>query len=128
MSEAAAPRETATAGWPRGVLGDERLAQRAAAGDSRAFAAIYRRYQADLYRYCLAIVGNPADAQDALQNTMVQALRALPGEEREINLKPWLYRVARNAAINLLRARRETAEADVELLVSSTDVHASTET
>jgi RNA polymerase sigma factor (sigma-70 family) len=128
MSEAAAPRETAVAGWPRGVLGDERLARRAAAGDSRAFAAIYRRYQADLYRYCLAIVGNAADAQDALQNTMVQALRALPGEERKINLKPWLYRVARNEAINLLRARRETAETDTELLVSSADVSGSIET
>jgi RNA polymerase sigma factor (sigma-70 family) len=128
MSEAAAPRSTSAAGWPRGVLGDERLAQRAAAGDSRAFAAIYRRYQADLYRYCLAIVGNAADAQDALQNTMVQALRALPGEEREIKLKPWLYRVARNEAINLLRARRETSDADTELLVSSSDVSGSIET
>lgn len=128
MSEAAAPKETPAAGWPRGVLGDERLARRAAAGDSRAFAAIYQRYQADLYRYCLAILGNAADAQDALQNTMMRALRALPGEEREINLKPWLYRVARNEAINLLRARRETAEADPELLVSNTDVAGSVET
>src|SRR5262245_2321863 len=100
-SEEAAPRSTPAAAWPRGALGDERLARRAGAGDSRAFAAIYRRYQADLYRYCLAIVGNSADAQDALQNTMVQALRTLPGEEREIKLKPWLYRVARNASIDL---------------------------
>ncbi len=50
-------------------------------GDQRAFAAIYRRYHQDLYRYCLAIVGNPEDAQDALQNTMVKVLRAASGRE-----------------------------------------------
>lgn len=86
---------------------DARLARRAAAGDERAFAAIYRRYHQNLYRFCLSIVGRPEDAQDALQNTMVKALRALPGEEREIQLKPWLYRVAHNESIDLLRKRRE---------------------
>ncbi len=79
------------------------------------FAAIYRRYHQDLYRYCLAIVGNPEDAQDALQNTMVKVLRALPGEKREIKLKPWLYRIAHNESIELLRRRRPTEEIDAEL-------------
>jgi RNA polymerase sigma factor (sigma-70 family) len=86
---------------------DARLARRAAAGDERAFAAIFKRYSQDLYRFCLSIVGRPEDAQDALQNTMVKALRSLPGEEREIQLKPWLYRVAHNESIDLLRRRRE---------------------
>ena len=94
---------------------DDRLARRAAKGDERAFAAIYRRYHQSLYRFCLAIVGNPADAQDALQNTMVKVLRALPGEERRIELKPWLYRIAHNESIDLIRRRRETRELDPEL-------------
>ncbi|MGH2987666.1 MAG: RNA polymerase sigma factor, partial [Solirubrobacterales bacterium] len=88
---------------PRGIgpaiprlLGDERLARLAAAGDERAFAAIYRRYGHDLLRYCQAILGNAEDAADAVQNTMVSALRALPGEARDVALKPWLYRVAHN--------------------------------
>ena len=84
-------------------------------GDQRAFAAIYRRYHQSLYRYCLAIVGNSQDAQDALQNTMVKVLRALPGEERRIELKPWLYRIAHNESIELLRRRRETGQLDAEL-------------
>ena len=67
---------------------DERLARRAQRGDERAFAAIFERYHQRLYRYCLGILANPEDAQDALQNTMVRALRALPGEERSISLKP----------------------------------------
>ena len=108
MSEAAA-----TAGFSR-WLSDERLTRRACGGDERAFAAIFRRYHQPLYRFCLAIVGNPEDAQDALQNTMVKVMRALPGEERQIDLKPWLYRIAHNEAIDLLRRRRETRQLDAE--------------
>lgn len=108
MSEAAAP-----AGFSR-LLSDERLTRRAVGGDEHAFAAIFRRYHQPLYRFCLAIVGNPEDAQDALQNTMIKVMRALPGEERKIDLKPWLYRIAHNEAIDLLRRRRETRPLDFE--------------
>jgi len=92
------------------LLSDERLAARAAANDKRSFAEIYRRYGQDLYRFCLSIVGNPEDAGDALQNTMAKALKALPGEQRQIRLRPWLYRVAHNESVELLRRRRETVE------------------
>ena len=108
MSEAAA-----AAGFSR-LFSDDRLTRRAVGGDERAFAAIFRRYHQSLYRFCLAIVGNPEDAQDALQNTMMKVLRALPGEERKIELKPWLYRIAHNESIDLLRRRRETNQLDVE--------------
>jgi RNA polymerase sigma factor (sigma-70 family) len=104
---------TATAGLSR-LLSDDRLTRRAVGGDQRAFAAIFRRYHQPLYRFCLAFVGNPDDAQEALQNTMAKVLRALPGEEREIDLKPWLYRIAHNESVDLLRRRRETRELDVE--------------
>ena len=97
------------------LLSDERLVRRATAGEERAFATIFDRYHQPLYRYCLAIVGNSQDAQDALQNTMLKVLRALPGEEREIKLKPWLYRIAHNESIDLLRRRRDTRELDAEL-------------
>src|SRR5918998_5651778 len=108
MSEAAA-----AAGLTR-LLSDERLTRRAVGGDERAFAAIFRRYHQSLYRFCLAIVGSPEDAQDALQNTMIKVMRALPGEERKIELKPWLYRIAHNESIDLLRRRRQTRELDAE--------------
>ncbi|MGN6557603.1 MAG: RNA polymerase sigma factor [Solirubrobacterales bacterium] len=107
MSEAAVPGLS-------GLFSDDRLTSRAVRGDERAFAAIFRRYHQSLYRFCLAIVGNPEDAQDALQNTMIKVLRALPGEERTIELKPWLYRIAHNESIDLLRRRRETRQLDVE--------------
>ena len=99
-------------------FGDGRLRRHAAAGDERAFAAIYRRYHQDLYRYCLALLRDREDAQDALQATMVKALRALPGETREIELKPWLFRIAHNESISLVRRRRTTAELDPEMVES----------
>ncbi len=100
----------------------DRLAQRASEGDQRAFAAIYNRYNERLYRFCLAIVGNSQDAQDALQNTMVKVLRALPGEKRQIRLKPWLYRIAHNESVELLRRRRGTEELDLELVGQGSDL------
>lgn len=98
---------------------DAKLARRAAGRDERAFAAIFSRYHQQLYRFCLSIVGNREDARDALQNTMVKALQALPGEERRIQLKPWLYRVAHNESIDLLRRRRELVGFDPDLAAPS---------
>ena len=109
------------------LLSDERLARRGAAGDRRALTAIFDRYHQRLYRYCLAIVGDSQDAQDALQNTMVKVLRALPGEERQIQLKPWLYRIAHNESIELIRRRRETRPLDVELAAPGSGLAAETE-
>lgn len=105
-------------GWggPARLLSDDRLAERAAKGDRRAFEAIYRRYHQELYRFCLVMVGTPEDAQDALQNTMVKVLRALPGETRSIRLKPWLYRIARNESVEVLRRRRDSAETEPDHL------------
>jgi RNA polymerase sigma factor (sigma-70 family) len=101
------------------LLDDDRLARRAAEGDTQAFAALYQRHYQALYRYCLAILGNPEDAADALQNTMTSALRALPGERREIRLKPWLYRVAHNESISLLRKRPPHAELEEAINVAA---------
>ncbi len=98
--------------------GDSRLARAAADGDQRAFELIYERYHQELYRYCQAILGDPHDAQDALQSTMASALRALPGEARSIELRPWLYRVAHNEAVSLIR-KRGVATADAELQMPS---------
>jgi RNA polymerase sigma factor (sigma-70 family) len=110
-----APRLASTAT----LTSDARLAQRAAKRDEQAFATIFRRYHQEIYRFCLSILGNAEDARDALQNTMVKALQALPGEERQIELKPWLYRVAHNESIDLVRKRRETAALDPELTAAA---------
>jgi len=86
---------------------------------ARSVAAIYERYHQSLYRFCFSIVGNAEDAQDALQNAMLKAIRALPGEQREIQLKPWLYRIAHNESIEILRKRHEQVQIDPELIASA---------
>ena len=107
---------------PSRLVSDDRLARRAKAGDRGAFEAIYQRYHQDLYRFCLAMLGNTADAQEALQDTMVKALRGLPGETRHIHLKPWLYRIARNESIETIRRRRDSIQLDAEEMVSASQV------
>ncbi|HEX6229644.1 MAG TPA: sigma-70 family RNA polymerase sigma factor [Solirubrobacterales bacterium] len=131
MSEAAAPNPA----WrrfppvaPARLLSDDRLARRAAEGETRAFEEIYDRYAQRLYRFCLAMLGNPQDAQDALQNTMVKALRALPGEERRIQLKPWLYRIARNESVELMRRRPASVEVEPDQTQSIGELESTVET
>ena len=104
---------------PSRMLSDAAIARRAAGGNQRALAAIFERYHQDLFRYCAAILGNAEDAHDAVQNTMLKVLRALPGEERELKLKPWLYRIAHNEAIDMIRARRDAVPIDAEVRASS---------
>ena len=94
---------------PRRLLSDERLTRLAAAGESAAFTTIFERFHQELYRYCRAILSDHDEAQDALQSTMTAALRSLPGEQREIALRPWLYRIAHNEAISIVRRRSHSA-------------------
>src|ERR1700745_2297433 len=92
------------------LLGDERLARLAAAGHERAFTVMYRRYHQPLYRYCRSIVRDDSDAQDALQSAFAAAFAALARGQRDAPIRPWLFRIAHNEAISLLRRRRPTAD------------------
>jgi len=77
----------------------------ARAGDAAAFDAIVARYRAPLLRYCLGFLP-PEAAEDALQQTFINAHAALSrddGERAPLALKPWLYRVAHNASLNVAR-------------------------
>jgi RNA polymerase sigma factor (sigma-70 family) len=93
-----------------GLFGDERLARLVGTGSERAFAAIYDRYHQRLYRYCRSIVRDDADAQDALQSTLTSAFVALKRGQRDAPLRPWLFRIAHNEAISLIRRRAGTVE------------------
>lgn len=105
------------------LLGDRHLSRLASMGDARAFAAIYERHHQALYRYCRSITGNAEDASDALQSTMAAALRSLPGERREIALRPWLFKVAHNESVSLVRRRRPAAELDEESVSQAPGPH-----
>ncbi len=79
----------------------------AKAGDSRAFAAIYDAYAGRLFRFLLLRVGEPADAEDLLQRVFVKVIEALPRyQDRGLPFGAWLFRIARNVAIDFVRARK----------------------
>jgi len=82
-----------------------------------AFTKLYERHHQALYRYCRSIVRHDEDARDALQSTFTKAYRALQTEGRDVDLRPWLFRIAHNESISLIRARRatETLDAAAEL-------------
>jgi RNA polymerase sigma factor (sigma-70 family) len=82
---------------------DERLVALTRAGSERAFSEITRRYQRQLRAYCSRLVGVER-AQDAVQQALLQAFLSLrDGAPRQIALRPWLYRIAHNCSIDLLR-------------------------
>jgi RNA polymerase sigma factor (sigma-70 family) len=108
MSEIALPIARVPPGLalPGRLLSDERLARLASAGNQRALAVLYERHHQALYRYCRSIVRDHDDAQDALQSTMTHAFVALRARERDLAVRPWLFRIAHNEAVSILRKRR----------------------
>ncbi|MGH2898553.1 MAG: RNA polymerase sigma factor, partial [Solirubrobacteraceae bacterium] len=104
--------QPARLGAPLRLASDERLAAMVCKGSERAFAAIYQRHHAGLYRYLRTIVRHEHDAQDVLQTTMLRALSALGRGVPDAPLRPWLFRIAHNEAISLLRRRPATDDID----------------
>jgi RNA polymerase sigma factor (sigma-70 family) len=94
---------------------DALLIERARAQDQRAFAELVGRYRGVLWGVCLRITGNSADAEDAVQEAMIAAWRHLDGFREESRFSTWLYRIASNAALAVVRRRRETSELPEEL-------------
>jgi RNA polymerase sigma factor (sigma-70 family) len=98
------------------LQGDERLIAMARAGNPGAFETIVDRYQGRLLGFCRQMLGSTEDAEDVLQEVFVNAYRAMLGDEREINLRPWLYRIARNRCLNHLRKPTADSQESMDLV------------
>jgi RNA polymerase sigma factor (sigma-70 family) len=112
MPALAAPLDRSSlAPLPGGPMAsDPALVRRCRRGEDRAFELIYARYHGPLYRYCRSLMGSHEDAEESLQTTMMKAYRALRTAEREVSLKPWLFRIAHNECMRALSGRRRHAE------------------
>ena len=93
-------------------VGDERLVARVRAGDDTAFEIIYDRYYRGLLAFCGQMLGSRQEAEDALQHSFASAYRALRGGAGDIELRPWLYTIARNRCLSVHRAQRVQVSAD----------------
>jgi RNA polymerase sigma factor (sigma-70 family) len=82
---------------------DDRLIALMRGGHERAFEVLFERYNARLLAFCQHMVGSREDAEDVLQEVFVAAHHAILGDDRALNVRPWLYRIARNRCLNHLR-------------------------
>src|ERR1700681_2032242 len=95
---------------------DERLIMLTRRGQHAAFETLCSRYQARLLAFCRHMLGSREDAEDVLQEVFAAAFNAMVADQRELNVRPWLYRIARNRSLNHLR--RATA-----IGMDSMDIH-----
>ena len=98
------------------LQGDGRLIAMVRSGNAGAFEIIVDRYQGRLLGFCRQMLGSTEDAEDVLQEVFVNAYRAMLGDDREINLRPWLYRIARNRCLNHLRKPTADAQESMDMV------------
>jgi RNA polymerase sigma-70 factor (ECF subfamily) len=98
------------------------------AGDGGAFAELVQEHSPRIYGLALRMMQDPAEAEDVLQETFLQAAQHLKDFRGQANLGTWLYRIATNQALMRLRRRRplatsldEAAEAHVEVVLGTPD-------
>lgn len=88
-------------------LSDERLVEQLRSGNDAAFEVIYDRHHRGILGFCRHMLRSPEEAEDAVQQTFISAYGDLAASDKPIRLKPWLYTIARNRCLSILRARRE---------------------
>jgi RNA polymerase sigma factor (sigma-70 family) len=95
------------------LASDERLVRYVRGGSEPAFEAIFDRYHRSILAFCRHMLGSVEEAEDAVQHTFMAAYRGLARSRKPIQLRPWLYTIARNRCLSVARARREQPVADV---------------
>jgi RNA polymerase sigma factor (sigma-70 family) len=93
---------------------DDRLAAFIRRGDSSAFEVLYERHAGELLSFCVYMLGSRPDAEDAVQATFAAAYRSLRTRQRPAALRPWLFTIARNESLSILRKRHPTVELNGE--------------
>lgn len=97
------------------VASDEKLVAAVRQGSQPAFEVIYDRHHRGILSFCRHMLGSREEAEDALQHTYMAAYKALLDSDKDIQLKAWLYTIARNRCLSVLRARREQASDEIEI-------------
>jgi RNA polymerase sigma-70 factor (ECF subfamily) len=87
-------------------VADGALVARAANGDVEAYEQLVRRHQLPVYRHCLNMLGDEGDAAETAQDVFFTVWRSLTKFRGESELSTWLYRVATNRCLNVLRQRK----------------------
>ena len=94
-------------------LSDEALGNRLASGEAAAFDELYRRYAHRLAAYGTHLLGDAASGDDVAHSALLRAYGALRDGRVPDRVRPWLYRIAHNAAVDLVARRREQPWAEL---------------
>ena len=94
---------------------DERLIALTRRGNHGAFEALVQRYQPRLLAFCRHMLGSQEDAEDVLQEVFTAAFNAMLADDRPINARPWLYRIARNRSLNHLRRPQPSGQDSMDV-------------
>lgn len=105
-----------------GVGDEESLVRRARAGDEAAFSELITTHRRAVWAVCVRITGNTHDAEDALQEALVAAWRGIGRFRADSRISTWLFRIASNASLAVVRRRQEVADADVESASTGPDL------
>jgi RNA polymerase sigma-70 factor (ECF subfamily) len=111
-------------------LDDSELIRACQNGNEEAFAALVRKYQRPLFTFLLRLVGNRQSAEDLFQDTFMRVLRALPKYKENGRFSGWLFGIARNLAVDLIRRQRVQQgyfQDDEEALVAAVDYQNATD-
>ena len=93
---------------------DAELVDAVRAGDDSAFEELYRRYQPLITRFVCGMLRDSARCEDIAQEAFMSALRRMRATDSEINFKPWIYQIARNAAIDSYRRNNHAVEVSMD--------------
>ncbi|MGZ5313636.1 MAG: RNA polymerase sigma factor, partial [Solirubrobacterales bacterium] len=93
---------------------DNQLVGAIRGGDADAFEILYDRYWRKLFSLCLQMLCDHGEAEDALQQTFLDAYNSIRASDAELALGPWLYKIARNECLSRIRGRRDTSALQAE--------------
>jgi len=112
------PPRAGARGAPKRLLAlrsDAHLVSRVRDGDEGAFEVLYERHVAGVLSFCRHMLGTREEAEDVVSHSFAAAHGGLLRHEREIDFKPWLYAIARNRSLSVLRARPELGDPEAEV-------------
>jgi RNA polymerase sigma factor (sigma-70 family) len=96
-------------------LTDPELVKITLEGQHLAFEELVNRYQQPIYRYCYRLLNfNPNDAEDATSESLFKAFKSLATYKSEYKFSSWLYRIAHNCAVNIIKDKSKMFFVDIE--------------
>ena len=90
---------------PESTVVDQALLETAREGDESAYAQLVEPHRSELHAHCYRMLGSVQDAEDALQEALLRAWKALPKFEGRSSLRSWLYRIATNTSLDAIERR-----------------------